>query len=507
VPTAAPRDGTDARITAARGETEPFQIAISAVGGDLTGATVRLSDLVGPGHATIASRALVRYRENFVHIDRHSPDYGGPTLKRHWFPDALIPFVDPATGKPPTRGRYPASPFPVEAGHTQPVWVDVTVPRDARAGRYSGRWTVTSDQGRASGTLSVLVRDFTLPVQPAEYSEFEIERGENQTKAVDRLLLRYGLQPDPAKPSWEGALHPHGLESANLGFWSGAYYGHCKMSPPPAEAVLRKAVEAQLPSIRVYNYTADEISKCPNLYPRVRTWARRLHAAGSEQLITMVPTRQVLDDGTGHLAVDIFTLLPEQFKSLDPQLYEAVLDGSGEFWSYQALVQGKHTPSWEIDFPGANYRILPGFLNARMGVRGVLYWAVDYWRHDPWRNIEYRCCYPGEGLLVYPGKPAGVEGVVPSIRLAWIRAGIDDYGYVQKLRDLGAGAQAQQIIDTAAHSWSQWTQSGAVLDQVRNRLALAIEHAEASQTSPRGVTNFPSSWQELPSESAKMFEV
>src|SRR5581483_1930747 len=123
-------------------------------------------------------------------------------------------------------------------------------------------------------------------------------------------------------------------------------------------------------------------------YPGVRAWARRLHAAGAEQLITMVPTRQVLDDGTGRLAVDIFTLLPEQFPSLVPSLRRKVLQRGGDLWSYQALVQGKNTPSWEIDFPGANYRILPGFLNARMGVSGVLYWAVDYWPHrDPWQNL------------------------------------------------------------------------------------------------------------------------
>jgi hypothetical protein len=139
-------------------------------------------------------------------------------------------------------------------------------------------------------------------------------------------------------------------------------------------------------------------------------------------------------------------------------------------------VQGKKTPSWEIDFPGANYRILPGFLNARMGVTGVLYWAVDYWpHHNPWRNLQYRCCYPGEGSLVYPGKPAGVQGVVPSIRLAWIRDGINDYAYVDRLRDLGHGPLAMHIIDVAAHSWSRWTQSSQVLAQVRNRLAAAIQ--------------------------------
>jgi hypothetical protein len=169
---------------------------------------------------------------------------------------------------------------------------------------------VRSDQGSDSGTVRLTVRDFTLPRTPAEDSEFLVERSPNQTRSVDRLLLRYGIQPDPVHPTWEPGLVKAGLESENLGFWSGAYYGHCTMAPPPKEEVLRDAVEQHLKRLRLYNYTADEISKCPHLYPRVRAWARRLHAAGAEQLITMVPTRQVMDDGTGRLAVDIFTLLP-----------------------------------------------------------------------------------------------------------------------------------------------------------------------------------------------------
>ena len=96
----------------------------------------------------------------------------------------------------------------------------------------------------------------------------------------------------------------------NLGFWSGAQVNHCTMDPPPSVATLRRAVRSHLDGLHLYNYTADEISRCKNLYPRVRAWARRLHAVGVDQLITMVPVSQVMHDGAGGLGVDIFTLLP-----------------------------------------------------------------------------------------------------------------------------------------------------------------------------------------------------
>jgi len=147
-------------------------------------------------------------------------------------------------------------------------------------------------------------------------------------------------------------------------------------------------------------------------------------------------------------------------------------------WSYQALVQGSDTPSWQIDFPPANYRILPGFLNQRADVTGNLYWTVDYWQEHPWRDVitdDFGCCYPGDGVLVYPGRQAGVVGTVPSMRLAYIRDGFEDYAYVQILRDRGMAAEARQIIEPAARSWREWTQDPKIIAAVRADLAAAIE--------------------------------
>jgi hypothetical protein len=324
------------------------------------------------------------------------------------------------------------------------------------------------------------VRNFTLPVLPAAQSSFGVRRTENRTLDVDALLLRYGVQPMPVNPTDELNLAAQGLQSTNLAFWSGADQSHCTMSNPPSLDVLRAAVARHLGTLELHNNTADEIAQCPNLYPQIKAWARQLHAVGVDQMVKIPPVKQLLSDGAGGLGVDIFSLLPLQFQTLDPEMRKAVVDKGGQLWSYQALVQGASTPSWELDSPPANYRVLPGFLNARMGVQGIQYWAVDCWQHNPWRNVDYtlstsEASYPGEGTLVYPGAPAGVIGVVPSIRLAWVRQGINDFSYVQLLRDLGQPALANSIIDPAAHSWTQWTQNPQVLADVRERLADAIE--------------------------------
>ena len=123
--------------------------------------------------------------------------------------------------------------------------------------------------------------------------------------------------------------------------------------------------------------------------------------------------------------------------------------------------------------------MLGGFLNASQGVTGLLYWGVDEWQRDPWTDPTYRytdsCCYPGDGTLVYPGSPAGVVGVVPSIRLAMVRDGMDDYDYVALLRAQGRGAEAAAALTPAAQSWSSWTSDGRVLAAVRHQLGDLLE--------------------------------
>jgi hypothetical protein len=485
---AAPGSRTAASIEAARGETESFQVVVHARGGPLRSVRVHVSALrrVGGG-GTISGGSLALFREQYVRVPTHSPAWSGPRVRWRWFPDALVPFVDPVTGRPPRAGRrYPASPFDVRRGHNQPVWVDVTVPRDAAAGVYTGTWSVRAAGQRrtVTGTVRVRVLDFALPTEPSSGSRFSIRRAANRRAAVEDLLLRYRVQPSPATPGREGVMRRRGLDAADLDFWSGADVDHCTMRPAPSVEAVRAAAAGHLPGLRLYDYSADEVSRCDGLTGLLAAWGRALHEAGVDHLVTVVPRQDLMDDGTGRPVVDIWVLLPRQLRRLDPALREGVAAAGGEIWTYQALVQGRRTPSWQLDFPVTHYRVLGGFLNASQGVTGLLYWAVDRWQRDPWVDPTYAypdsCCYPGDGTLVYPGRPAGVVGVVPSIRLAMVRDGMDDFDYVSLLRARGQGAQAAAVIAPAASSWWRWTSDGRVLAEVRHRLAELLEAGAAT---------------------------
>jgi len=99
-----------------------------------------------------------------------------------------------------------------------------------------------------------------------------------------------------------------------------------------------------------------------------------------------------------------------------------------------------------------------------MGFSGILYWCIDHWQAgaDPWPGAPFHseggATFPGEGVLVYPGRGAGVPGVVPSMRLNWIRDGLEDYEYVALLKKAGQTNDALKIARGVAADFKSWSQ-------------------------------------------------
>ena len=156
------------RLWAARNETAAFQILLrprkieeAANSEEETADEAELwiesTDLTGP--ATIEKSAFRIYRQVFIHQQRFAPWYVLHTTRRakpRSFPDPLIPI-------------HPDQRFKIHANKLLALWVDVSVPKDAPAGRYEGRIRVESDNPRMRREFSVTltVWNFALPDQPA----------------------------------------------------------------------------------------------------------------------------------------------------------------------------------------------------------------------------------------------------------------------------------------------------------------------------------------------------
>jgi hypothetical protein len=478
---------TEAKLWAARGEAESFQIVASGAGKGLTNVNVTVSDLTGPDGQVIPHSSFTLFREKYMLVKSSSPNWKGSNqpMAPGWYPDALIPFTDPDTGKPLSGAALTAVPFDLKAGTNQPIWVDLLVPRDARAGAYSGSYTVSSNQGNFTGQIRVTVWNFTLPASPSLKSSFLFFQA--GTLAAQRELLRNKLSALSTNPRDQARLmKENGLSATHIGPFSGADIGRCSMAPAPSAAQFKALAAAQQPGLMLYNYSADEIGRCTNLYPTIKQWAQNMHQAGIKNLISMSPTPALYDDGTGtgHSAVDIWVVLPVMYNNSVTHIKEVLKKGDA-VWSYNTLVQDAYSPKWLIDFSPVNFRIQPGFISHSLNLSGMLYWRVDKWNSDPWNNVNnagtYSSAnYPGEGMLVYPGQKVGIAGVAPSMRLKWLRDGVEDYDYLQILKELGKGDEAMQIAKSVGPDWTNWTRDAGAIESARMKLGEMIDHIKTA---------------------------
>jgi len=133
------------------------------------------------------------------------------------YPDPLVPFLDPETGKPiepltRTRKRWgePATtsghdmyavPFEVFKGRNQVIWVDVHVPKDVPAGMYRGQLSVHAKGGITEQiAVNLTVWAFTLPDGPTHKNHFgafsnvarsfNVERGSDRFKEIEMRYCR-----------------------------------------------------------------------------------------------------------------------------------------------------------------------------------------------------------------------------------------------------------------------------------------------------------------------------
>ena len=143
------------------------------------------------------------------------------------------------------------------------------------------------------------------------------------------------------------------------------------------------------------------------------------------------------------------------------QLYEDIRnsdpDGYKTTWWYDA---------WQPQYPYPNYRIDESSVGSRVmswmqkdyGITGLLYWGTSVYSEattpnaDPGPRDPYENPYSfggakvtQDGCLTYPGRPYGIYGPVPSIRLESIRDGIEDYEYLWLL---------EQLVNEAAEKYS-----------------------------------------------------
>ncbi|NSW54516.1 MAG: DUF4091 domain-containing protein [Armatimonadetes bacterium] len=501
------------KLSAARGEAESFQIVLWPLTADITGCTVHLpANLVGPKGARVPGAAFDVRAVGYVKAEK--PAYAR-TPDQQWWPDPLLPFA----------------PADVAQGTVQPLWITVTVPRDAVAGLYRGRLTLKAEKTHAIAlNLELQVRDFTLPQRPALATSFGMSAS---------WISRYYLGRRDPQPLVDGAVYRRWCDEL-LRHRVSPYLGTEYRPQPGAEGKyqlqpwldnakhcaangLTSMMLAIMPAIPgtandyddafKQQFRADLAAMTEALHAEgllglayVCAWDEPREAsyegvrAGHRLIREIRPDLRILqtvcyDDEPSELVgnVDIWCPITSRW---NPEFYSSRQKAGEEIWWYVCCGPGPPYANFFIDQPALDHRVL-FWQTWQRGVTGLLYWQTTWWEGnipqggsdaaanpDSWVTASHKVFkVNGDGHLLYPGAE---KEPVPSIRLAVIRDGIEDYDYLALLQAKLGEARVPQLSKDRyeallevgpeiSRSLTSFASDATVIRQRRDAIALALE--------------------------------
>ncbi len=494
--TSVPAGPAAVQLSAARNEWEAFQIIVDAP----ASASVSLSALKNRTGSPLPSAEI--FREHNVTVTTPTPH---SELGAGSYPDRLVPLADSASGS-----------------GLQTFWIDLQVPASAAAGDYTGTATVNAGDSEKIIPVTLHVWPFTLPERPALRTSFGA--------AWRRIAEISGLPADHASPAvqkrvaaFESMLAAHHLSPAApfipesepyrtgtaVDFPSPSYErlfssGHATSAPypiwdgyPAADPLGAGRTSAQDGLARMARAAAARgwdrffYFQCPvdepdtaAAYAEVRRWGaflretERRHGVRIPMLVTEQPAVQNPTWGGLAGSVGVWVASFSDLNTDHGAVHERQHAGE-EVWAYTGLVaRPEKVPVWQIDFPPMNYRIAP-WLCAKYDLTGLLYWDTLHWEKgvDPSRSAgsfvhpETGETFNGDGQLIY----ASPHGPLASLRLKWIREGMEDHALLTLARSSGLAAEVRTALDSAARSWSDWEKDPAAADGARLALGRALE--------------------------------
>ncbi|MDH7482766.1 MAG: DUF6067 family protein [Armatimonadota bacterium] len=404
-----------------------------------------------------------------------------------------IPYPDPL---PPLR------PFDLQPNVTQPIWVTVKVPEGIPAGEYKGSIKVTAGRFTSNIAIKLHVWDFTLPKTPSCVTAFgitmeSVARTHGATGSAEKTLE---LHKKYYEMLLDHKISPYHIPVDLMSPDAKAYLEDPRMTSyiiPYIEddAKLKALVQYLIENNwfrKGYFYPLDEpVDK--NAYDRLKQITDRLRAIEPRYRI-VAPFFRGPDFAEGKTIWDfaigqINIWCPnEHYFDLEPRtrlMIRARKNAGEDVWWYVCCGPGDPYSNFFVQQEAMKHRML-FWHQKREGVDGLLYWSTTYWMpwagcDDPWKSMmTVKNINPnifGDGSLLYPGKPVGIDGPVSSLRLEVIRDGIEDFEYLCLANNLLGSSATNQYIRTVAKSLTDYELDPLKLEKVRRRLGMAIEKA------------------------------
>ena len=481
----------------ARNECESAQILVTAGdAGAISNVNVEVSALVTADGVRFGGDVTWQ-RTGYIRRQRpHHPHPCGAPADENWLPDPLLP----------------PAPFSVRASATQGVWLTARAEESAKPGVYRGEVVISAGgQPLRTVTLTLRVRGFSNPKTFGMPTAFCVMDGFTRAQYPDRfdemkrkthdLMLSHRLNPDDISrtepPRIEDLLYARekGMNRFNIlnlvpkpakpGKWvcysplsayTPAFYEELKARLTPYVAELRKhGLEKS-----AYLYGFDE--RPHEYYPAIGELWRKLKADFPDiPVMTTAMMYRDMRDGKAYPEQEITDWFCPLTSVYDPALSERLRAQGRQVWWYVCC--GPTYPQANfasLEYPFVEGRLL-GWLTYRYHSDGLLFWHVNLWPDRPPLKIEDAFLtaweaenslrMPGDGQLLYPG----IDGPLPSIRLANVRDGIEDFEWLTMLEQKKGRSESEAMLAEQVRGMTDFERSPDALRKTRARLADALE--------------------------------
>ena len=518
-----PRAATTVSLEAARGETVSGQAALRAAQAARS-LRAQASELRNGQHVIPAASIRLQWVRS-ISVQRNSPGVPRDELVARAPCSLPDPFWDRAE-------------IDVPASITQPLWIEVDVPRDAIPGDYAGTVAVRWAGETVTLPLQLKVWDFEMPAERhQQVTNWFAFPGAGFSPAWDspafwdlaaryaKIMVAHRQTCFRAELNWIKTTYSprsgYRCDFRFLDHWAETFFaagmermelfqaGRTQVSVDnPAARVLPANLPVQVQAAGV-KLTPEE--KLRGILEQLEThvvskgWNRRvmLHIS-DEPFLHSVPTYRKLGEIVHRAAPsvrvieaveatgfgDAIDVLVPKLNHLDlwlPYFQKSQAQGK-ELWFYTCCHPLGRYPNRFLDQPLVKTRVLH-WICYLYGLKGYLHWGLNYFAEgvDPYSEEGISQNLPlGDRAIMYPGR----DGPVGSLRWSAMRDGLQDYEYLWVLESrlaalktrLGESAdwldprqRPLELCRRVVTSFHDHTRNPGTLLAARHEIALEIE--------------------------------
>ncbi|HTL29541.1 MAG TPA: DUF4091 domain-containing protein, partial [Tepidisphaeraceae bacterium] len=382
----------------------------------------------------------------------------------------------------------PAKQIDLVENVAQPFFIEIEVSADAKPGVCRGKLEIHNHNDVISIPIELTVGDFELPATPSLRTAFGMDGSlfvpfekvpkqgpefERMNRKYYEILLDHRVSPFSLPVDLRSPAAKKYLEDPRLTSFIIPY--------PDKDEDLKSLTDYLRKGgwfSKGYFYVVDEPAT-QDAYNRLAKAAERLKRvvgpdykmvspyAGNPQFKTDKDLYDYLD---GNVTIWCY-LTSVHFYRTDK--LDKIRARGDEIWNYVAWVP--HTPycNFLIGMSAIQHRVL-FWQEWKYRTTGLLYWSTDAWANntggtmDPWTDMATVKWASkdvfGDGSLLYPGKPVGHDGPLPSLRLKLIRQGMQDYDYIRMASEKAGAEAVDAIVNEQVKSWTEYQQDPGKLE-------------------------------------------